>query len=232
MLGIQTVEPRSFRPQVPRISTSPAASNSLDERLSHATVRKLESKEHVFCEGDPRLHVFRVEEGVIAIYKTLCDGRRRIIDFAYPGDLIGLGALDEHILSAQATCTSKVRCLSAATLESLAESDANLALKLYKSVCQELAATRSLLVTVGQRSAVERVASFLLALHRRSGEADDHTVTLAMRRSDIADLLGLTIETVSRTLTKLRTMGVIGVEQGGTTVTLCDVVRLTDLANE
>lgn len=232
MLGYQTSETHSFRPQSSRISISPPVGSTLDERMAYASVRKLESKEHVFCEGDPRLHVFRVEEGVIAIYKTLCDGRRRIIDFAYPGDLIGLGALEEHILSAQATCTSKVRCLSASALEAFAETDANLALKLYKSVCQELAATRSLLVTVGQRSAVERVASFLLALHRRSGDADGSTVTLAMRRSDIADLLGLTIETVSRTLTKLRTMGVIEVEQGGTTVTLCDVARLADLANE
>jgi CRP/FNR family transcriptional regulator len=93
-------------------------------------------------------------------------------------------------------------------------------------------AARSLLVTVGQRSAVERVAAFLLALRRRSGGATDDVVKLAMRRSDIADLLGLTIETVSRTFTKLREMGVVDVEQGGTTVTLLDVARLTDLANE
>jgi CRP/FNR family transcriptional regulator len=199
--------------------------------MAFASLRKLESKEHVFCEGDPRIHVFRVEEGVIAIYKSLCDGRRRIIDFAYPGDLIGLGVLDEHILSAQATCPAKVRCLSVSTLEALAETDAALALKLYKSVCQELTATRSLLVTVGQRSAVERVASFLLALRRKArGEVD--AVTLAMRRCDIADLLGLTIETVSRTLSKLRAMGIIDVELGGTTVILRDVARLTDLANE
>lgn len=229
MLAVQTLDVRPYQAPQRRLPHA-APKRSLEERLAQATVRKLESKEHVFCEGDPRLHVFRVEEGVIAIYKTLCDGRRRIIDFAYPGDLLGLGVLDEHILSAQATSPAKVRCFSAASLEAMAEHDAELALKLYKSVCQELAATRSLLVTVGQRSAVERLAAFLLTLHRRSGDGD--VVTLAMRRSDIADLLGLTIETVSRTLTKLRTMGVIDVAQGGTTVALLDVARLTDLANE
>ncbi len=232
MLAVQTLDSRQFQAPLSRLSRAEAPPRSLEERLAHATVRKIESKEHVFCEGDPRLHVFRVEEGVIAIYKTLCDGRRRIIDFAYPGDLLGLGVLDEHILSAQATSPAKVRCFSAASLEAMAENDAELALKLYKSVCQELSATRSLLVTVGQRSAVERVAAFLLGLRRRSGDEAGETVTLAMRRSDIADLLGLTIETVSRTLTKLRTMGVIDVELGGTTVTLRDVARLTDLANE
>lgn len=207
-------------------------SRALEERLSHASERKLEAKEHVFCEGDPRTHVYRIEDGVIAIYKTLFDGRRRIIDFAYPGDYIGLGMIGEHIMSAQATCASKVRCLSASALETLAEQDASLALKLYKSVCQDLVAARSLLVTVGQRSAVERVAAFLLALHRRTGDDSKDMVKLAMRRSDIADLLGLTIETVSRTLTKLREMDVIEVEQGGTTVMLRDLARLTDLANE
>jgi CRP/FNR family transcriptional regulator len=200
--------------------------------LAHATLRRVAAKEHVFCEGDEREHVFRVEDGVIAVYKTLPDGRRQIIDFAYPGDLIGLGVLGEHVLSAQATVPSRVRSLSAAALERMAETDASLALKLYKSVCHELAATRSLLVTVGQRSALERVAAFLVALHRRTGSEDSTTIKLAMRRSDIADLLGLTIETVSRTLTKLRTMGVIDVEQGGSRVEFLDLPRLVDLANE
>jgi len=210
----------------------PSESGTLEDRLTQASERRIDAKEHVFCEGDPRTHVYRIEEGVIAIYKTLFDGRRRIIDFAYPGDYIGLGMLGEHIMSAQATCPSRVRCLSASALESLAEKDASLALKLYKSVCQDLMAARSLLVTVGQRSAVERVAAFLLALHRRTGDDSNDMVKLAMRRSDIADLLGLTIETVSRTLTRLREMEVIDVEQGGTTVRLRDIARLADLANE
>lgn len=210
----------------------PSAAATLDDRLSHAAVRRIAAKEHVFCEGDARDYIFRVEDGVIAVYKTLPDGRRQIIDFAYPGDLIGLGVLDEHVLSAQATTAAKVRCLSSTTLERMAEGDATLALKLYKSVCQELAATRSLLVTVGQRSAIERVAAFLVALHRRTAADGSLTVTLAMRRSDIADLLGLTIETVSRTLTKLRNMGSIEIEQGGTRVVLCDLARLSDLSNE
>lgn len=231
MLAAQLAEHGSYRGQTPRREV-PFGSSILDDRLRGGSLRKLESKEHVFCEGDPRIHVFRVEEGVIAIYKTLCDGRRRIIDFAYPGDLIGLGALSEHILSAQATCKAKVRCLSASTLEALAETDANLAIKLYKSVCQELAATRSLLVTVGQRSAIERIASFLVTLARKSGNEPGQVLALAMRRGDIADLLGLTIETVSRTLTKLRGMGVIEITHGSSELKILSLARLAELANE
>jgi CRP/FNR family transcriptional regulator, anaerobic regulatory protein len=223
MLAVQTVEKAHVARPLPA---------SLDERMAQVGIRRLSAKEHVFCEGDERAHVFRIEEGVVAVYKTLADGRRQIIDFAYPGDLIGLGVLEEHMLSAQATCAAKVRCLSASALERMAESDAHLALKLYKSVCQELAATRNLLVTVGQRSAVERLAAFLIGLHRRTALKGSSAITLAMRRSDIADLLGLTIETVSRTLTKLREMGVIEFEQGGTRVNLRDLNRLSDLANE
>jgi CRP/FNR family transcriptional regulator len=227
MLATQSV--RASQVERPPVAT---AATAFDERLAHAAVRRIAAKEHVFCEGDARDQVFRVEDGVIAIYKTLPDGRRQIIDFAYPGDLIGLGVLDEHMLSAQATSAAKVRCLSAAALERMAEVDAGLALKLYRSVCHELAATRSLLVTVGQRSAIERMAAFLVTLHRRTASTNNPTVHLAMRRSDIADLLGLTIETVSRTLTKLRTMGLVDLEHGGSRVHLRDLERLSELANE
>lgn len=213
-------------------SSIPAPQRPLEERLSQGTVRRVEPKEDIYCEGDPRAYVFQVEQGVVAIYKTLADGRRQIIDFAYPGDIIGLGTLREHVLSAQAVCAVKVRCLSASALERAAENDANLAVKLYKAVSQELAATRHLLVTLGQGSAIERLATFLLTLHRRLGEPESGAVTLAMRRSDIGDLLGLTIETVSRTLAKLRAMGVIKLEQGGNTVHIRDFERLEELAKE
>lgn len=230
MLVTDLLEP-SVHTQIVRETPRIAETAALDERLAQGSVRRIESKEHVYCEGDPRTHVFQVEQGVVAVYKTLVDGRRQIIDFAYPGDLIGLGVQREHVLSAQAVCTAKVRCLQTAALERAAESNAKLAIKLYRAVCHELAATRHLLVTVGQRSAAERLASFLLTLHRRLGEPSSMTVTLAMRRSDIADLLGLTIETVSRTLAKLRTMGLINIEQGGSTVHIRDYARLEELAS-
>lgn len=204
------------------------------DRFERGTIRRIESKEHVFCDGDPRTHVFRIEEGVIALSKLLGDGRRQIIEFAYPGDYIGLGTLREHIFDAQATCPAKVRCLSAAALEQEAARDAGLALRLYKAVSAELAAARSLLVSVGQQSAMERLAGFLLGLSARAtdgSDGDQVVVKLPMRRSDIADLLGLTIETVSRTITKLRTMRVIDVVRG-TEVRILDGDRLAELAGQ
>ena len=228
----QVVETNSYRGQ----GNSQGATGSREtsgDRFERGTIRRIEAKEHVFCDGDPRTHVFRIEEGVVALSKLLGDGRRQIIEFAYPGDYIGLGTLREHIFDAQATCAAKVRCLSASALEQEASRDAGLALKLYKAVSAELAAARSLLVSVGQQSAMERLSAFLLSLTVRNAGTggDENVVKLPMRRSDIADLLGLTIETVSRTITKLRTMRVIDVVRG-TEVHILDSDRLAELAGQ
>jgi CRP/FNR family transcriptional regulator len=181
--------------------------------FENATLRKIRAKEYIFCEGDPRTHIFHVEQGVIALSKVLGDGRRQIIDFAYPGDYIGLGLIEDYVFDAQATCAAKVRCIPATALEEAAASDPDLALTLYKAVSAELTTARNLLVCVGQGTAMERIAAFLVRLRDRAAEAGstDGVFEIMMRRSDIGDLLGLTIETVSRTLTKLRSMGVIDI---------------------
>lgn len=194
----------------------------LAERLARGAVRSLKAKEHLFCEGDVASHVYRVEVGHICIYRMMPDGRRQVVDFAYPGDIIGLGALGEHADSAQAMELTIVRAMPLGTLRELAQSDPRLSTKLYEALSRELIAARELLFTVSQRTAAERIAAFLLALSRRAerrGENPNEFV-LPMTRMDIADFLGLTIETVSRSLTKLRQDGVIDLEQ-------CILVNIT-----
>ena len=88
----------------------------LDQTLAQASLRRVEAKEFVFIEGDPTTHVFRIETGAVALYKVLADGRRQIVGFAYPGDLIGLGAQGEHVMNAQAIKPTRLRCLGVATL--------------------------------------------------------------------------------------------------------------------
>ena len=203
--------------------------------LDRTNVRRFQSKEHVFCEGDSRTHVYQIEEGVVTIYQMLNDGRRQIVDFAYPGDFIGLGATGEHLFSAETTTTTRVRSFSATALEDEAQRNPNLALQLYKAVSLELSAARALLVAIGQRSAIERVATFLLMLHGRTAAANgsegEGFVHLPMRRADIGDFLGLTIETVSRTITKLRMMRVIEVSHG-TEIRIANLNKLTALAEQ
>jgi CRP/FNR family transcriptional regulator len=218
------------------LSLQPAAGaraiGGFEESLARASLRRVEAKEFVFAEGDPTTHVFRVETGAVALYKVLADGRRQIVGFAYPGDLIGLGAQDEHVMNAQAVKPTRLRCLPIAMLHHSASKDPALGFKLYEAVARELAAARDLMLTTGQRSATERVVSFLLAFSRRSernGQSPSE-FDLPMTRADIGDFLGLTIETVSRTFTKLRTLGLIELPQSHR-VKLVHIAELERLAS-
>jgi CRP-like cAMP-binding protein len=192
-----------------------SAPQGLDAHIARAPVRIVSAKEHVFTEGDDRSHLYRVETGAICLYKVLSDGRRQVLGFAYPGDLVGLGPLGEHQFNAQATKRSRLRSLPLSTVHQIARHDPVLAIRLYEMISQELAAAHDLLLTTGQRTAMERVAAFLLAMSGRSKRAsgDANTIHLPMTRSDIGDFLGLTIETVSRTFTKLRQLKIIDLEQ-------------------
>lgn len=202
----------------------------LEDCLSHGSTRRIEPKEYVFNEGDPAHFIYRIETGAVSLFKVLPDGRRQILGFAYPGDFIGLGVQGEHIMNAQAIKPTRIRSLSLATLHQIATHDPSLSFTLYQAVSQELAATRDLLMTTGHRSASERVAAFLMALSRRNERIGENpkTINLPMTRADIADFLGLTIETVSRTLTKLKTKGLIDLPQS-TRVLLLDMVELQRL---
>jgi CRP/FNR family transcriptional regulator len=211
------------------LQTRPAG--GFEQALAQASLRRVEAKEFVFAEGDPATHLFRVETGAIALYKVSADGRRQIVGFAYPGDLIGLGCQGEHVMNAQAVKPTRLRCLPIGALHHSAARDPAIGFKLYEALARELAATRDLMLTTGQRSATERVVSFLLAFSRRSARngRDPLEFELPMTRSDIGDFLGLTIETVSRTFTKLKTLGLIELPQSSR-VRLMDVNRLEKLA--
>ena len=208
-----------------------SVTNGLEQSLAQAGLCRLEAKEFVFTEGDAATHLFRVESGAVALYKVLIDGRRQIVGFAYPGDLIGLGAQDEHGVNAQAIKPTRLRCIPVAALRQSASRDASLAMTLYEAMTRELAATRDLMLITAQRSAMERVAGFLLAFSRRNGRngLDPVNIELPMTRADIGDFLGLTIETVSRTFTKLKALGLIELPQSSR-VKLVDIEELESLA--
>lgn len=216
------------------LSVRPASSHpggDFEQTLKQAPLRRVEAKEFVFAEGDPTTHVFRVETGAVALYKILVDGRRQIVGFAYSGDLVGLGAEGEHVMNAQAIKPTRLRCLPSAMLHGSASRDPAFGLKLYRILALELAATRDLMMTTGQRSAVERVVNFLLAFSRRSEREgrDPLEFELPMTRTDIGDFLGLTIETVSRTFGKLRALGLIELPRSNQ-VKVIDLEGLEDLS--
>jgi CRP-like cAMP-binding protein len=211
------------------VGARPAA--TFEESLAQAPLRRVEAKEFLFTEGDASTHLYRIETGALALHKILHDGRRQVVGFAYPGDLIGLGAQSEHLMNAQAIKPTRLRCLPLSTLRQSAIKDPTLGFRLYEALGRELAAARDLMLTTGQRSATERVVGFLLAFSRRNQRngKDPTSVELPMTRSDIGDFLGLTIETVSRTFTKLKLLGLIELPHSNH-VLLLDVEELESLA--
>lgn len=175
------------------------------------TTYEVGSNDTVLNEGDPAHNVYNVTSGVLKIYKLLPDGRRQITGFLFPGDFLGLTHNDVYAYSAE-TLTPTVLCrFSRKKLEALLGEIPHLEQRLLSMVSHELAAAQDQMVMLGRKSARERVVSFLLMLSRsasRRGEAGN-PVTVPMTRTDIADYLGLTIETVSRTLTQLKKQGLI-----------------------
>jgi CRP/FNR family nitrogen fixation transcriptional regulator len=154
----------------------------------------------VFGEKEPAEYLYKVISGCVRTYNILTDGRRQIGGFYLPGEVFGLSAGDEHTISAEAITDSKVLVIKLSTLNALADRNPAIARELFTLTGRELrrAQDRILLLI---KSAQERVAGFLLEMAERV--FSDDAVELPMSRQDIADYLGLTIETVSRTFSAL-----------------------------
>jgi CRP/FNR family nitrogen fixation transcriptional regulator len=143
----------------------------------------------------------------VRTYKVLQDGRRQIGAFLLPGDVFGLEAGGEHGFSAEAIVSSTVRIAKRSVIVSMAARDSEIAADLWARTAGGLRAAQEHMLLLGRKNAEERVATFLLDMARR--ESTDELVELPMSRQDIADYLGLTIETVSRTLTQLESKAAI-----------------------
>jgi len=155
----------------------------------------------VFGEDEEAEYFYQVVAGAVRTYKVLQDGRRQIGAFYLPGDVFGLEAGERHAFSAEAVVESSVRIARRATVLALAAKEPELAADLWARTAGGLRLAQEHMLLLGRKSAEERVASFLLDMARR--ESATEMVELPMSRQDIADYLGLTIETVSRTLTHL-----------------------------
>jgi CRP/FNR family transcriptional regulator, nitrogen fixation regulation protein len=160
----------------------------------------------IFGENEPADYVYKVMSGAVRTYKILNDGRRQVGAFYLPGDIFGLELGDEHTFSAEAVAECKVLVIKRSSLMALAARDSETANQLWTMTSRELQRVQDHVLLL-IKSAQERVASFLLEMAGRSADADE--IQLPMSRQDIADYLGLTIETVSRTLTALESEAAI-----------------------
>jgi len=164
--------------------------------------------EEIYGEGEPAEYVYQVITGAVRTHKLLSDGRRQIGAFHLPGDIFGLESSATHRLAAEAIVDTTVRLMKRRRLEQVAGADVQIARKLWTITAAELKHAENHMLLLGRKTAMERVATFLLEMDRRLAVAG--VMALPMCRRDIGDYLGLTLETVSRALSQLHAQGILG----------------------
>lgn len=183
--------------------------------------------------GEARTHVYTLTEGALRLVRTLSDGRRQVNGFVLPGDYLGLSGSDHHRFDIEAIADSQVCRVPLSQMKELRQRFPHLERKLLQRACQELDTAQDNALALARLQPTEKLADFLVRLAAREaalGQAVNQ-VSLPMGRSDIADHLGLTMETVSRTFTKLRQQGLIALPQLNL-VEILDFPALQKLASD
>ncbi len=195
------------KPVLPIPSGMPEVNALADAFAVMGAAMRFEHNSEIFGEGEPAEYFYRVVKGAVRTYKLLNDGRRQISAFHLTGDIFGLEAGTDHRFTADAIADSTVLVIKRTTLMTLASRDNDISSCLWAQATGDLLRAQDHMLLLGRKNAHERVASFLLEMAERS--AGLQSVELPMSRQDIADYLGLTIETVSRTLTLLESEAAI-----------------------
>jgi len=185
----------------------------------------------LMMEGEPADHLFTIVRGTVKTYRLLPDGRRQITGFLMAGDFLGIALNDTNPYSAEAVDPVTVCRLPRRRFQKLVDGFPQLERRLLVDASNELFAAQDQMLLLGRKTAREKVASFLLMLSRRAARrgCSADALCLAMSRTDIGDYLGLTIETVSRTMTALRRDGIIALH-GANQVDILDPDGLEDAA--
>lgn len=231
MIALSSIEISNQRVAPPRQFGEANARVQLDTPYCISSTQRLQAKDTVFFEGDPASHLYEVIEGVLKLYKLTPDGRRQVTGFLYPGQLLGLNVGESFAYSAEAVTKTTLCRYPRKKLEEALDSHPALARRFLRATVHELAVAQDQMLLLGQKSAIEKTATFLLRLsdqNRERGENPEE-IYLPMTRTDIGDYLGLTTETVSRTVTRLKIAGIIRLCQHGR-MNLTDIDRLMELA--
>lgn len=190
---------------------APVNESDISQFFGLAQRLRVEPRHTLFSEGDEARHVYSISRGTIGLSKTLADGRRQITGFLCDGDFIGLAHGESCGYTAEALTPVEVCRFPRQRFEQYMVEHPNVERRLLQIASTELAAAQDQMLLLGRKTAMERLASFLLRLSDRAVAIGrpGNPIPLPMTRSEIADYLGLTIETVSRSMTKLRKSGAI-----------------------
>jgi CRP/FNR family nitrogen fixation transcriptional regulator len=185
---------------------APRSSIKVDPLLSVGAVLSFARNREIYAEREPGANLYKVLNGAVRTCRHFSDGRRQVGAFYLGGEMFGLELGLKRLFSAEAIISSRVLVVKTSTVMALAERQHDLAFHLWDVTARELRGAQDHVLLL-MKTAPERVASFLVSLAERMGKGG--SIDLPMPRRDIAEYLGLTIETVSRTLSDLRAAGAI-----------------------
>lgn len=204
---------------------SSEASSPVRPNLNEFSYRK---GSEIFGEKEPADYVYQVRIGAVRSYKLLSDGRRQIGAFHLAGDIFGLEIGTDHRFTAEAIIDTTVRLMKRRSLELVAQNDVMVARNLLNMTTNNLRHAEDHMLLLGRKTSLERVAAFLMEMDKRSTATG--ALALPMSRRDIADYLGLTLETVSRALSRLHDLGILGfIGNTQRQIELLDRSKLADL---
>ena len=195
----------------------PAKAGPMEDRAALSRLRAapalvtLDAQQELFAQDDPVRHCYEVVSGCLRTVRLMEDGRRLVGGFLMAGSLLGFEARALHDFAAQAVCPTTLRSFSHTEVATMAASDPGFGQFLWHHASDALRQEHEHMLLLGRKTAMERVASFLRDMAARAGSNEGGQVPLPMCRADIADHLGLTVETVSRTMTQLRRARVIDI---------------------
>ena len=194
------------------------------------SVHRVRAGQTVFAEAEPAENVYEIVSGKVRLCKLLPDGRRQITGFIAAGNILGLALEGQYLYSAEAITDVTLCRYPRARFDRLVDEVPGFARRLLSMTSDELRSAQDQMLLLGRKSASEKIASFLLAMSPHTDSDDEaEEVHLPMARGDIADYLGLTMETVSRTLTILKHQGLIAIPTPAR-IQLIDRDRLEEIA--
>jgi CRP-like cAMP-binding protein len=212
-IAMPALTPYSHHSATDRFRAALPATLNVGSARSGVTVERigapvsLRRDQVLFYEGDPAQHCFKVVSGVVRSCKLLADGRRYVGQFHLSGDFVAIESDDTYRSTVEAVNDATLLRFPRRALDQLMQQQPQLGKSLLGILCGDLFAAQAQMLLLGRKSAIERLASFLLEMLERTGE--DDRLELPMTRADIADHLGLTVETVSRLFTQLKGRGII-----------------------
>lgn len=204
----------------------------LDDMTQETRRTAVTARQTLFRQGDDATHIVMLVHGTAKLYRQMPDGKQQVLGFRFDGDMLGFTTARSFNADAEMLTEGAVCRISRRDFDSMMARYPAMQRRMIDLCAQELATTQEQLVTVGRRQAEQRVASFLLSLAqaRRTRGHDPDVFDMPMTRAEIGDLLGLALETVSRTFSGLRRRGLVR-EPHGDRVELPDAAALQALAD-